>query len=229
MKCIMRLLSLCGSDIAPLVSLILAKLTGVFARVAKNPVNPHYNHYLFECYALLIRACCLGQDAGAARAACDAFEGALFPPFQEVLAQDISEFTPYVFQLLSQLLAFRPGQGLSEPYRQLFPPLLSPLLWERRGNVPALAQLLCTYVQRDTAFVCGSLQVGVCMCVHLSAFLFLFLSHKLTFPPPPLPPPLSLSLSLSHTHSLSLTHTQTRGCWGCIRSWCLPASTSRMR
>jgi len=91
MKCIMRLLALVGGGVAPLVSLLMGKLTGVFARVAKNPVNPHYNHYLFECYALLIRACCSPggggvPEAAAANSACDAFEAALFPPFQEVRA-----------------------------------------------------------------------------------------------------------------------------------------------
>ena len=36
--------------------------------------------------------------------AVDAFEGMLFPPFQQVLQADIAEFTPYVFQASYKLL-----------------------------------------------------------------------------------------------------------------------------
>jgi exportin-2 (importin alpha re-exporter) len=154
-KCVMRILVIVGSDIQPLTALVLQKLTVLFGIVAKNPIHPYYNHYLFECYALLIKSNCVGAgvDPVKANSACDAFEAALFPPFQEVLNLDISEFTPYVFQLLSQLLAFRPGNSLSEPYRVLFAPLLSPTLWERRGNVPALVQLLHSYISRDVATI----------------------------------------------------------------------------
>lgn len=51
------------------------------------------------------------------------------------------------------MLAYRPGSGLSVPYRALFAPLLSPVLWERRGNVPALAELLHSYIVRDISYI----------------------------------------------------------------------------
>ena len=153
MKAIMRLLSLLGARAAGLAPSILPKLTQIFEHVARNPVNAVYNHYMFECYALLIRASCRGAEPAAASRACDEFEAHLFPPFQQVLTADISEFTPYVFQLLAQLLAYRPGTGLSDPYKALFAPLLSPVLWERRGNVPALSELLHSYILRDAPYI----------------------------------------------------------------------------
>ena len=155
MKCIMRLLMVLGNEIIPLTELVLQKLTVIFERVAKQPINPHYNHYLFECYAVFIRSCCLnsGNPMEVISNACDQFESMLFPPFQVVLNDSVEEFTPYVFQLLAQLLSYRPGSGVSEPYKILFPPILSPTLWERKGNVPALTDLLCTYLRRGSEFV----------------------------------------------------------------------------
>ncbi len=46
------------------------------------------------------------------------------------------------------MLYFRPGSGLSDAYRVLFPPLLSPTLWESRGNIPALTELFKAYIAK---------------------------------------------------------------------------------
>lgn len=51
------------------------------------------------------------------------------------------EFTPYVFQLLAQLLDFHTGKDLSDAYVSLLDPLLNPALWEY-GNELTLDYLL---------------------------------------------------------------------------------------
>jgi exportin-2 (importin alpha re-exporter) len=115
--------------------------------VAKNPKNPQYNHYLFESIAILIRSVAT-KDA----AHTSAFEQFLFPPFQHILQMEVVEFTPYVFQLLAQILEFRPdGAGLGQAYGSLLPPLLTPTLWERKGNIPALTRLLVAYFSKGSA------------------------------------------------------------------------------
>lgn len=151
MKCIMRVLSVIGADVAPMTGAVLQQLTAALQRVCKNPANPHFNHYLFECLALLVRSCCSGVAPDVSAAACGNFEALLFPPFQDVLQNDVTEFTPYVFQILAQLLSSRPSPGLSDFYRVLLEPLLSPLLWERRGNVPALTDLFRAYISKGMA------------------------------------------------------------------------------
>lgn len=35
-----------------------------------------------------------------------------------------------------------------QPYMAVFPPLLSPVFWERHGNVPALSRLLVAYLSK---------------------------------------------------------------------------------
>ncbi len=113
MKCIMRTLVVIGSDIGPVTELVLSHLTTALERVCKNPINPHYNHYLFESVAILVRSCCSPSanpqlSAEAALSAATRFEALLFPPFQSVLQLDVAEFIPYVFQILGQLLCSRP-------------------------------------------------------------------------------------------------------------------------
>jgi exportin-2 (importin alpha re-exporter) len=150
MKCVMRILSIVGSDVAPVMEDVLEQLTATLERVCRNPSNPQFNHYIFECIALLVRSACSPTvTATAARGgeAFEKFEALLFPPFQSILQLDVVEFVPYVFQVLGQLLSYRPsGGGLSAAYSDLFPPLLSPVLWVRRGNVPALTDLVLAYI-----------------------------------------------------------------------------------
>ena len=140
MKCIMRSLSIAKDDIIPVTQTVIEKLTAALGRVAKNPRNPQYNHYLFESIAVLIRSVCSKDTNYTA-----AFEALLFPPFQTVLQMDVVEFVPYVFQVFSQLLEYR--SDLGNAYQSLFPPLLTPTLWERKGNIPALTRLLEAYLK----------------------------------------------------------------------------------
>lgn len=147
MKCIMRAANVARDDLLQVVQVVLEKLTAALARVAKNPKNPQYNHYLFESIAVLIRSVCTIDAAHTT-----AFENFLFPPFQDVLQKEVAEFTPYVFQLLAQILEFRPeGAGLGAAYTALFPPLLSPTLWECKGNIPALTRLLTAYLSKGAS------------------------------------------------------------------------------
>jgi exportin-2 (importin alpha re-exporter) len=149
MKTVMRVLSLSGEDIIPVTQAVLQKLTSVLGRVAKNPRNPQFNHCLFEANAILIRSVCSKDPSYV-----EAFEGFLFPPFQTILQMDVSEFTPYVFQLLAQLLEYRPaGMGLGPSYESLLPPLTTPALWDRRGNIPALVRLLQAYLAQGSAYI----------------------------------------------------------------------------
>ena len=62
----------------------------------------------------------------------------------------LSEFMPYVFQIFALTLDFNPA-GISEAYMQLFPFLLSPILWEKQGNIHPLVRLLRSYVAKGSS------------------------------------------------------------------------------
>ncbi|KAL3943514.1 MAG: hypothetical protein SGBAC_002409 [Bacillariaceae sp.] len=147
MKCAMRAVSRAGEDVVPITGILFNQLAAALERVCKNPRNPSYNHYMFESIAALVRNVCSKDPSQTPQ-----LEALLFPPFQTVLQMDISEFTPYVFQVLAQLLEYRPKEaGLGEAYTSLFQPLLTATLWDRKGNVPGLVRLLTAYLNMAAA------------------------------------------------------------------------------
>ncbi|KAL1191616.1 Exportin-2 [Cardamine amara subsp. amara] len=141
MKCIMRVLGVAeiSGDVA---GPCIGGLTSILSEVCKNPKNPVFNHYLFESVAVLVRRACERDIA-----LISAFETSLFPSLQMILVNDITEFLPYAFQLLAQLVELnRPP--LSPNYMQIFLLLLAPDSWKRSGNVPALVRLLQAFLQK---------------------------------------------------------------------------------
>ncbi|KAK9829548.1 hypothetical protein WJX72_006417 [[Myrmecia] bisecta] len=160
MKCVMRVISFVGPQITPVAAVCLQQLAQMLLAVCKNPTQPGFNHYLFESVAALIRFTCEADPAKVTE-----LETQLFPAFQIVLQEDVQEFHPYVFQIFSQLIELRPAP-LAASYMQIFPPLLTPLFWERQGNVPALVRLLQAYLRKAAGEV---VQGG-----HLQAVLGVF-------------------------------------------------------
>ncbi|XP_067927952.1 exportin-2-like [Watersipora subatra] len=142
MKSIMRTLSILQEKTIPYVEIIVASLTEKLLLVAKNPSKPHFNHYLFESICLCIRNVCREDKSKVS-----VFEANLFPPFTQILQQDVTEFIPYVFQILSLMLEMHES-AIPESYAGLYSFLLAPVLWERMGNVPPLVRLLMAYVEK---------------------------------------------------------------------------------
>ncbi|KAK0052093.1 exportin-2 [Biomphalaria pfeifferi] len=142
MKAIMRTMSLLQDHIIPMIPQLLMGFKAKLLLVSKNPSKPHFNHYLFECLCVAIRASCKKHPE-----AVTVFEEALFLPFTDILQQDVQEFIPYVFQILSLLIEQHPGK-IPETYMALFPHLLAPVLWERPGNIPPLVRLLQAYIHK---------------------------------------------------------------------------------
>jgi exportin-2 (importin alpha re-exporter) len=145
MRALLRVISSAKESILPHCGELSKALVISLAHVAANPLNATFNHYLFESLAALIRAAVVANPASSA-----SFEGLLFPVFQQILSNDVSEFAPYVFQLLALLLEVSPN-GVTAPYESLLAPMLSAVLWERAGNIPPLVRLLQAYARRGPA------------------------------------------------------------------------------
>ncbi|XXQ36104.1 Importin N-terminal domain-containing protein [Plasmodiophora brassicae] len=148
MKAIMRVLHVGAADVQPFLDALLHKLTSTLVRVASNPRNPMFNHYLFECVAVLIRNTCIDRHD-----LVPTFQDAVIPPFKTMLRaqESCSEFGPYVFQILCQLLRYT-GQALPPVFESMFPSVLAPPLWDSPGNVHALTLLIREYLAKP-AFV----------------------------------------------------------------------------
>ncbi|KAL8254111.1 hypothetical protein R6Q59_032332 [Mikania micrantha] len=141
MRCIMRALQI--AEISPEVaSPCITGLTTILNRVCENPKNPVFNHFLFEAVATLVRRACEKNPS-----LVPAFETCLLPSLQMILAKEVSEFFPYAFQLLAQLVDLnRPP--VPPHYMQIFDILLTPDLWDKSANVPALVRLLQSFLQQ---------------------------------------------------------------------------------
>lgn len=152
MKAIMRAFSSLQEAVLPYLVHTLEGLNQKLKLVTKNPSKPHFNHYLFETLSLSVRIGCKAD-----RSAVVTFEEGFFPAFQDILLQDVQEFVPYVFQILSLMLEMRGGQTeVPEAYMALFPHLLVPVLWERPANVHPLIRLLQAYIQIGSRQVVAS-------------------------------------------------------------------------
>lgn len=140
MRAIMRTFSTLQEKVIPFLAVILPKITAKVELVAKNPSRPHFNHYLFETLSLAIKIVCKTNNS-----AVQSFEDILFPIIQGIFQQDIQEFLPYVFQILSLLMEYSAPGNISEAYMSLLPCLLVPVLWERPANISPLVRLLSAY------------------------------------------------------------------------------------
>eukprot|EP00941_MAST-03F_sp_MAST-3F-sp1_P000740 g740.t1 len=150
MHCIMRVISVGDTDVAPFISTFLQMMTQILSVVCANPAHPKFNHYMFEAVAVLVRNACKANAASSVT-----LRDALFPSFENVLKADIVEFTPYVYQIMAQLLHYNPNGITDGPWEALLPKIIHPMLWEKRGNVPALVNLLEAYMKRGSNYVAG--------------------------------------------------------------------------
>lgn len=141
-RLLMRVCMVMQEKIEPYLDMIITKLIILLNSISKNPSKPNFNHYLFETFGVLIRSLCFAN-----KSLIEKFESNLFPIFNYVLEQDITEFIPYAFQLLSLMLELH-DQSIPNVYLELFPFLLMPVLWERPGYIPALVKLLQSYIKK---------------------------------------------------------------------------------
>ncbi|WCJ36132.1 Exportin-2 [Euphorbia peplus] len=141
MKCIMRVLGV--AELSPgIPEPCIAELASSLNEVCKNPKNPIFNHYLFEAVAILVRRGC-EWDASLATT----FEKSLFPILEMILANDVTEFFPYAFQLFALLVELsRPP--ISSGYMTIFARLLKPDAWKRNSDVPAFVRFLQAILQK---------------------------------------------------------------------------------
>ncbi|PIN17337.1 Nuclear export receptor CSE1/CAS (importin beta superfamily) [Handroanthus impetiginosus] len=141
MKCIMRVLGV--ANVSQEVALPCVNgLATILNRVCENPKNPIFNHYMFESVALLIRRACEHEPS-----LISAFETSLLPVLQMILSRDVSEFCPYAFQLLAQLVDLN-RSPLPGNYMDIFAILLLPESWKKSANVPALVRLLQAFLRK---------------------------------------------------------------------------------
>ncbi|PLW07427.1 hypothetical protein PCASD_22407 [Puccinia coronata f. sp. avenae] len=162
MKCTMRVVVTAQKGLLPHYEAILSNLIAILTEISKNPSNPKFNHYTFESISALIRFTTMADLR-----TLPIFEQALFPIFSQILTQDVQDFSPFVFQILSQMLELHTNHSepLSNYYNEMLPPLLTPTLWELRGNVPALVRLLRAYLRAGASRIVAENRISAMLGV----------------------------------------------------------------
>ncbi|KAI9813783.1 MAG: importin-alpha export receptor [Pycnora praestabilis] len=148
MRCVMRVLIVVREGVVSITDSVLAHFIKITRIISQNPSNPRFYYYHFEA---------LGAFAAPSQP--EKLENALYAPFAGVLANDVQEFMPYVFQLFAALLEANPAASLSEYYQGLIPPIIQPTLWESKGNVPALVRLLSSIIPRGASEIAKNNQI----------------------------------------------------------------------
>ncbi|GIC88610.1 putative chromosome segregation protein Cse1 [Aspergillus udagawae] len=151
MRCAMRVLIVIKEDVVPYTDIVLQHLINITDVISKNPSNPRFYYFHFEAMGAFIRF--------AAPANSEKLEQALYPPFANILQGDVQEFMPYVFQLFAALLEANPSGSLPNYYQNLIAPILMPVMWESKGNIPALVRLLSSIIPRGSQFILESQQL----------------------------------------------------------------------
>lgn len=151
MRCIMRVLIVMNTGIVNFADMVLDHLVAITNIIKTNPSNPRFYYYHFEALGAIVT---YGSSAGTAK-----LEGRLWEPFNQIIAEDVNEFIPYIFQILAKLLELEPSGALSSNFQALVPPLMMPTLWETRGNVPALTRTLAAIIPRAASSIVAENQV----------------------------------------------------------------------
>ncbi|CCH46767.1 Exportin-2 [Wickerhamomyces ciferrii] len=143
MKTVMRVLIIAEDTISSYSGDILEQLLSIVSIISKNPSNPKFSHFTFESISVLIKNNYLQNYSK--------FLEIVLPTLLNILGNDVQEFVPYTFQIFAFLLEVKPNSiPLPETYKQLVQPLLSPSVWEFKGNIPAVTRLLQAIITADS-------------------------------------------------------------------------------
>ncbi|TIA48524.1 Cse1-domain-containing protein [Aureobasidium pullulans] len=150
-KCVMRVLIVIREGLLPILDMVLTNLINIVKVIRHNPSNPRFYYYHFESIGAVVRFAAPTQSAK--------LEAALYEPFAEILANDVQEFQPYVFQVFAALLEANPSGSLPSYYQSLLGPILTLDMYNSRGNVPALVRLLSSMIPRAAEQIVANNQI----------------------------------------------------------------------
>lgn len=148
-KSIMRVLNTAEDIIDPQFKItIINQMLQILQLISKNPSNPKFTHYIFESLGLLIKFSDSSNISDDQRI--PQYIQLILPSLLSILGDDVQEFVPYVFQILAFLLELLPSSSpLPDDYKNLIKPLLSPIVWEFRGNIPGIFRLLIAILEQE--------------------------------------------------------------------------------
>ncbi|CCH63001.1 hypothetical protein TBLA_0I03480 [Henningerozyma blattae CBS 6284] len=132
MRAIFRVLQTAEDSVQSMFSELLNHLLSIVSIISKNPSNPRFSHYTFESIGVMLTYIPISNNPS--------FMDSIMPIFLHILSEDIQEFIPYVFQIVSY--SIERSNTVPASVQQLAQPILSPTVWELKGNIPAVTRLI---------------------------------------------------------------------------------------
>ncbi|EDO15383.1 hypothetical protein Kpol_460p18 [Vanderwaltozyma polyspora DSM 70294] len=139
MKAIYRVLQTSEETVQNMFPQLISQLITIVNIISKNPSNPRFTHYTFESIGSIIGNC---PSTGVMQ-----LIESMMPIYLSILSEDIQEFIPYIFQIIA--FAIERSGTISDSIKQLAQPILSPTVWELKGNIPAVTRLLKAFIKTD--------------------------------------------------------------------------------
>lgn len=139
MKAVFRVLQTSEDSVQDMFPELLNQMLSIITAISKNPSNPRFSHYAFECIGVIMIYC--SADS------LPALANVVMPIFLNILSEDIQEFIPYAFQIIAYIV--ERGSAIPESIKRLAQPILSPGIWELKGNIPAVTRLLKSFIKTD--------------------------------------------------------------------------------
>ncbi|KAJ3445540.1 exportin-2 [Anaeramoeba flamelloides] len=147
MKAIMRVTAVSKDYVIEVSEPIIGRLSEIVLSICKNPTKPHFNHYVFETFASIIRT------FNYYKADLTIIENQFLPIAKTITELENQDLAPYVYQILAQLLEgrtqkdFEQSNELKEFYFEfLLPKVLDQESWKSKGNIPALTLMFQAYI-----------------------------------------------------------------------------------
>lgn len=157
MKCVMRVLIVIREGILQITDMVIKNLVNITKVIRHNPSNPGFCYYHFESLGALIRF------AGPSEP--EKIESNLFGAFMDILQGGVDEFMPYIFQLYAAMVAANPSPTLSSNFQALVGPILTPDMWNTKGNVPALTRLLINVLPKGAEQIAANNQTEAVLVI----------------------------------------------------------------
>ncbi|CAI7622011.1 hypothetical protein N7533_013088 [Penicillium manginii] len=151
MRCVMRVLVVIREGVVPFTDVVLQRFITITQIISGNPSNPRFYYYFFEAMGAFIKNAAPADPAK--------LEQAFYTPFAGILQGDVQEFMPYVFQLFAALLEANSSATLPSYYQELVGPILMPVMWDSKGNIPALVRLLASIIPRGSEHIAQQNQI----------------------------------------------------------------------
>ncbi|CCD26889.1 importin-alpha export receptor NDAI_0I03210 [Naumovozyma dairenensis CBS 421] len=141
MRAVFRVLQTAESTVESIYPDLINELLTIVNIIAKNPSNPRFSHYTFESIGVILYF--------TSTQLLPLLMERMMPSFLHILSEDIQEFIPYIFQLIA--FSVERMDTIPDNIKQLSQPILSPTVWELKGNVPAVVRLLKGFIKKDAS------------------------------------------------------------------------------